>query len=512
MRHYQCRIQSVTLTAPNGKNLTGDTLVPSDTVISNGSDSIKALIYGDVDKNGQINLSDAASMLRFISKWEIDVCDSAIDLNWDNTKNLSDVSLLLKKIARWNVCIGVDITPKQITLSYFDSDCTKIGVVWHSANKTHNPAVQLTEGDTKDFTNARTIIGDTNIGIGDSNSRAVIDSLDPGKTYSYRVGDASGYWSESASFTMGNADTEEFSFVVFTDSQSKNADPGASFFSALISATNVYPDAAFALHCGDVVESVGADDWSAMLDPSAEFLRRLPMMVVSGNHETSYAGSLGYKMQYNHFFTDMPEQTSYTDGYFYSFTYGGVHFVMLNTNKQGTTDDSLSDEQMEWLIHDLESDDSKWTVVLMHHPLYSPGTGSTDRWEDPMAIAMRDQLTHVFEKYGVDIVIAGHDHIYYRTHPIGIDDTVSSDSPSEVINGTTYYTDPAGVIYSTPGCTGSSKRSICNTHPEYYAALHEQISSSYLSVKVEEDRLTVDLCIPLFAIENQVIDSWGIIK
>lgn len=504
--------QNVTLTAPNGKNLTGDDLVPSDTVISNGSDSIKALIYGDVDRNGQINLSDAAAMLRFISKWNIDICDSAIDLNWDSTKNLSDVSLLLKKIAKWNVCIGVDIIPNQITLSYFDTDCTKIGVMWHSVNKTHNPAVQITEGETKDFTDARTIIGDTNIGIGDSNSRAVIDCLEAGKTYSYRVGDASGYWSDATSFTMGDRDTDEFSFVVFTDTQSQNQNPGTSFLSAWLSATNSYPETAFALHCGDVVETVGADDWSAMLDTSAEFLRRIPMMVVSGNHETSYAGSQGYKMQYNHFYTDMPEQSSFTDGYFYSFTYGNVHFVMLNTNKQGTADNSLSDEQMKWLKEDLGACYAKWTIAVMHHPIYSPGAGSNDRWEDPMVIAMRAQLTPVFEEYGVDMVISGHDHIYYRTHPINSSEGVIFDSIGEVSDNTVYYNNPDGVVYTTPGCTGSSKRSYCDTHPEYYAALDEMISSSYLEVKVENDRLTVDFCIPALVTENEVLDSWGIIK
>ncbi len=502
----------VTLTSPMGITLSGYSLVPSDTVISNSTDSIKALIYGDVDRNGRINLSDAAAMLKFISKWNIDICDSAMDLNYDGVKNLSDVSLLLKKIAGWNVCLGVNIVPTQITLSYYDSDCTKMGVIWHTVNKTHNPAVQVVEGDTKDFTNARTIIGNTNIGIGDSNSRAVIDGLEAGKTYSYRVGDASGYWSDAASFTMCEDDTDEFTFVVFTDSQSQSHTPGTSFNSAWISAVNSYPETAFALHCGDVVESVSAADWSAMLDPSAEFLRRIPMMVVSGNHETSYAGSQGYKMQYNHFFTDMPVQSSFTDGYFYSFTYGNAHFVMLNTNKQGTPDDSLSDEQMAWLVSDLEKNDSKWTIAVMHHPLYSPGTGSNDRFEDPMATALRTQLTPVFEKYGVDVVFSGHDHIYYRTHPINSETGVIFDTTSETSDGTDYYNNPDGVIYTTPGCTGSSKRSYCDTHPEYYAALDEMISSSYLVVKITDNRLTVNFCIPALVTENEVLDSWGIIK
>lgn len=500
----------VTLISPSGASLSGDALVPSDTVISNGASSIKALIYGDVDRSGRVNIADVSAMLKYISKWNIDICDSAIDLNWDGKESIADVSLLLKRLAGWNVCIGLDIIPCQITLSYFDKDCTKLGVIWHAVNKTHNPAVQVIEGDGEDFSEARTIIGDTNIGIGDSNSRAVIDGLEPGMTYSYRVGDASGFWSEPATFTMGD-DPETFTFVCFTDTQSQNTSPGSSFYSAWRSAMGSYPEAELAIHCGDVVESVSAADWSMMLDPSAEYLRRIPTMVVSGNHETSYAGSQGYKMQYNHFFTDMPEQASVNDGYFYSFTYGDVHFVMLNTNKQGTDDDSLSEEQLRWLREDLQANDAKWTIAVMHHPIYSTGSGSTDRWEDPMVIAMRAELAPIFAEYGVDIVMGGHDHIYYRTHPIGSEENIIEAATND-LDGTVYYTDPEGVIYTTPGCTGSSSRGLCDTHPEYYAALDEGISESYLAVKVEKDRLTVDFCVPVLSTECRILDSWGIVK
>ena len=503
---------SVTLTSPDGKALKGDVPVPADTVISNGSDSIKVMIYGDVNRDGKLSASDVSAMMKQISGWNVDVCADAIDLNWDKNSNITDVSLLLKKLAGWNVCIGVDIIPKQITLSYYDADCTKMGVIWHSAYKTHNPAVQVVEGETDDFANARTISGDTNPGIGDNNSRAVIDGLEYGKTDSYRVGDASGFWSESYSFTMRDETEDEFSFVCFTDTQSKNSDPGTNLRAAFRNATSNFPEAELFLHCGDVVESIGSGDWTEMIDTSAEFFRRYPMMAISGNHETSYAGSMGIKMQYNHFCTDMPEQESYDGGYFYSFTYGDVHFIMLNTNKQGTADDSLSDEQMAWLRADLEANDTKWTVALMHHPIYSTGSGSTDRWIDPMVLAIREQLVPLFTKYGVDIVFAGHDHIYYCTHPIDGEGNVLADPAVTEENGIPYYTDPAGVVYTTPGCTGSSSRSINATHPEYYRATGENITKSYLAVDVKKDSITMKFCIPGSLGDVEILDSWGIKK
>lgn len=503
---------SVTLTSPDGKTLKGDAPVPADSVVSNGSDSMKIMIYGDVNRDGKLSASDVSAMMKQISGWKVDVCADAIDLNWDKASNITDVSLLLKKLAGWNVCIGIDIIPKQITLSYYDEECTKMGVMWHASNKTHNPAVQVVEGENGDFTKARTIAGDTDPGIGDSNSRAVMDGLEFGKTYSYRVGDSSGFWSEPYSFTMRDENEDEFSFICFTDSQSKDSDAGSSLRDAFRNATENFPETELYLHCGDIVESVGSGDWTEMIDTSAEYFRRYPMMVVSGNHETSYAGSGGIKMQYNHFNTHMPEQKSVDGGYFYSFNYGDVHFIMLNTNKQGTADDSLSDEQMAWLRADLEANDAKWTVALMHHPIFSTGSGSTDRWIDPMVLAIRAQLAPLFAEYGVDVSLAGHDHIYYCTKPVDGDGNYVADAATAEENGILYYTDPAGVIYTTPGCTGSSSRSLCDTHPEYYRATNEDLKRSYLKVDVKNDSLTVKLCVPDGLGGVATLDFWGIKK
>lgn len=501
----------VTFTSPTGEILTGDAMVPSDTVVSNGTDSKKILIYGDVDRNAKLGIGDVIAILKYVAGWDVDICEKAIDLNWDKNCDISDATLLIRRIAGQNVCIGIDINPTQITLSYYDSDCTRLGVLWHSPKKTHNPAVQVVKGDTDDFSEARTILGYTSSGVSGYNSRAVIDGLEFGQTYSYRVGDASGFWSSPASFTVRDEDTEEFTFVCFTDSQSKDSDSGKSFRSAWKSALTLFPETEIALHCGDIVESVNSGSWSNMLDPSAEYLRRIPTMVISGNHETSYAGTSGVKIQYDHFYTDMPEQASVVDGYFYSFNYGNAHFVMLNTNKQDA--EGLSDEQLTWLKRDLEQNTAKWTLVLMHHPMYSTGCNSTDRWQDSMMLAMQAQLSPIFAEHGVDMVLAGHDHVYYCTYPIDGECTPLTESTSEIIDGTVYYTSPKGVIYTTPGCTGSSSRSLYSDHDKsYYRQTAENMTATFLTVKVRSDRLTVNFCAPSGYGTTSVYDSWGIIK
>ena len=101
--------QNITITSPSGDTLKGGILVPSDTVVSNGTSSVKVLIYGDTDRDGTLSLSDVTEILKYIANWNIDICEDAIDLNWDNKYDLSDVTLLLKKIAGWDVTF--EMTP-----------------------------------------------------------------------------------------------------------------------------------------------------------------------------------------------------------------------------------------------------------------------------------------------------------------------------------------------------------------------------------------------------------------
>lgn len=79
-------------------------------------------------------------------------------------------------------------------------------------------------------------------------------------------------------------------------------------------------------------------------------------------------------------------------------------------------------DQRAFLERSLEAADTTWTIVAMHHPPYSAGYqgSSTDA---------RMAFSPLFERYGVQLVLSGHDHDYQR---------------SEVINGVTYVVSGAG--------------------------------------------------------------------
>ena len=74
-----------------------DAAVATDDVIG----EYKALIYGDVNRDGKVNLSDVSGTLQIIANWDVDVNKDAADVNKTGDVNLTDVTKLLKKVAGW---------------------------------------------------------------------------------------------------------------------------------------------------------------------------------------------------------------------------------------------------------------------------------------------------------------------------------------------------------------------------------------------------------------------------
>jgi 3',5'-cyclic AMP phosphodiesterase CpdA len=68
-------------------------------------------------------------------------------------------------------------------------------------------------------------------------------------------------------------------------------------------------------------------------------------------------------------------------------------------------------EQIAWLQQELEKSNETWKIPYFHHPLYSSGErhGSD--------LTLRQTLEPLFIKFGVSVVLTGHDHFYERTKP-----------------------------------------------------------------------------------------------
>jgi hypothetical protein len=80
-----------------------------------------------------------------------------------------------------------------------------------------------------------------------------------------------------------------------------------------------------------------------------------------------------------------------------------VDLFMLDSN-------TINDAQTRWLRRALSTSRARWKVAVFHHPAYACGayTGST---------SVRRFWSPLFERYGVRLVLSGHDHNYQRFAP-----------------------------------------------------------------------------------------------
>ena len=68
-------------------------------------------------------------------------------------------------------------------------------------------------------------------------------------------------------------------------------------------------------------------------------------------------------------------------------------------------------EQIAWLEKELDRSNEKWKIPYFHHPLYSSGGRHGSE------LTLRKALEPLFIKYGVSVVLTGHDHFYERVKP-----------------------------------------------------------------------------------------------
>ena len=89
---------------------------------------------------------------------------------------------------------------------------------------------------------------------------------------------------------------------------------------------------------------------------------------------------------------------------YYRFTKGNVAFYALNSNY-------MDKAQLKWLEDELAKDTNDWKICFFHHPPYSSGSkhGSDKQ--------LREVVEPLFVKYGVNVVLTGHDHFYERIKP-----------------------------------------------------------------------------------------------
>ena len=325
-----------------------------------------------------------------------------------------------------------------------------------------------------------------------------IAGLALGQKYFYRVR-GNGETLAEGYFTTRQPRAQKIRFVAFGDNSFGDISDRAIAYHAY----QQHPD--FVMNCGDNVYESGLDsEYQRFFFPvynadvagvraGAPLLRSVPFYTVIANHDvqdkdasnhevadfTKNPDALGYYTAM-HLPLNGPAQPSYPTPTIgredrlaafhesagarfprlanYSFDYGDVHFLCIDSNLYIDPNDA---KLQEWIAADLSATDARWKFVIFHHPPFNVGG-------DHFQVQHMRMLAPLFEAHRVDFVLSGHEHTYQRPRPLkflpsgpGMSALVAGRDrkvPGTFTIDTTFdgvtHTQPNGVLYIVTGAGG----------------------------------------------------------
>ena len=237
-----------------------------------------------------------------------------------------------------------------------------------------------------------------------------LQDLRPGTTYEYRLGYGN---RRSQWYRLTTAEGKCYKALIFPDSQSARY---KTWEDVAMPAWKRNQDAQFFIAMGDLVDNgehaYQWNEWFARIGP---MITRIPAAPVLGNHETY---TMDWKVRipqaYLHYF-QLPEGGPQVyKNQFYSFDYGDVHYVVLNTQMQEMKEfyPNLLQDQLDWFKADMEKAKKKWNVVLLHKDVLRYGFLTRETPREEGFSEEGKVFMPLFDKYKVDVVLTAHLHTY----------------------------------------------------------------------------------------------------
>lgn len=114
--------------------------------------------------------------------------------------------------------------------------------------------------------------------------------------------------------------------------------------------------------------------------------------------------------------------------------------------------------QTGWLESALKESAAKWKIAVFHHPIYSSAeTHGSD-------LGLRSRIEPLLSRYGVSLVVSGHDHVYERVKP------------------------QQGIQYFVTGAGGKVRRNDINMRSPFRAMTFDQ-DNHYMQIEIEDQQI-----------------------
>lgn len=352
--------------------------------------------------------------------------------------------------------------------------------MWQSDYAEENPVVEYRQAGDDDSLMQLPASSDafSDDGVTTYIHTAAVSDLKPGTAYEYRVG-AGDKRSDWQSFHT--AQGHDFKALIFPDSQSSDYSVWAATAQP---AWQRNQDAQFFINMGDLVDN-GQDhyQWNAWFDVVGDMIARIPVVPLLGNHET-YDKDWKVRMPeaYLHLFALPRIDREKYQNQFYSFDYGDVHFVVLNTQSQELADfePSLDEDEVAWFKEDMAKTTKKWKIFLMHKDPLQYGFANRPQPREEGFSPEGRLWMPLFDQYGVDAVLSAHLHTYRDRGHIR-----------------NFQRDESGPLYLITGVAGNVQYpGLWKQHSldEYVAPQPE--TDNYMTLEATDDSLTFRSFLP----------------
>ena len=347
------------------------------------------------------------------------------------------------------------------------SDPSSINITWYSGEGAGDGVVKFAGNTVSAASGAAT--------TGKKWHKATVAGLAPDTIYTYSVSNNGSDFSRS--YTYKTPKTGTFTFVAVGDPQLTTGlqDATSNLFSSDRTTRMGWAETVAAIQqklgdkvnfitgVGDQVDltnvpidnatsiATSEQEYSNFFEPG--FLRSIPIAPAVGNHDRHYGFTYHYNTPNEMPFAPLQSadygnatNSQYADvessGNYY-YTYNNALFVVLNTSAYPANQAAAAviverfDETFKAAI--AAKPDYDWLFVQHHKSTASVADHIADR---DIQYYVEAGFEKLMDKYGVDFVLAGHDHVYSRSYPLKDGRRGDNQGGSDIIN-------PNGTIYMT---------------------------------------------------------------
>ena len=358
-------------------------------------------------------------------------------------------------------------------------------IMWQSDNSEADAVIEYRlEGAEKSQTIGATDKAFTDDGSTTYIHEATLTGLTPNTKYEYRVGYGTDHRSDW--YRLETAGASVYDVLIYPDSQSGDY---SQWEEIVKSSALRNPRTALYISMGDLVDNgEHAYQWRTWLNSIKPLSANVPLATTLGNHEMY---TLDWKMRepyaYLNYFAVPPNGNEIFNRRYYSYDFGDVHYVVLDTmlyesnheDNHDTHHPDLYDVQVQWLRQDLTANTKKWTVVLMHRDPFQyafdrPGASRDVGFNEEGVLFMP-----IFDEFNVDLVLSAHLHSYRnRGHVRNFD------------------RDSSGPLYILTGIAGDARRPKWKEHPLDVYVAPDRDKNNYMTMTVTPSKLIVKAFLP----------------